>query len=106
MLASAIAAPFKEELIQGSQGITAAIGRQPRLRGILANADEPSRLYAQSTQKACEDVSIAYELVTVGSQEHPAQATEVEQAVLEANLDDNVDGIMIYFPIFGKQTSL
>lgn len=106
MLASAIAAPFKQELIQGSQAVTAALARPPKLRGILANADEPSRLYAQSTQKACEEVEMAYELVTVGSAEHPAQATEVEQAVLEANLDDNVDGIMIYFPIFGEKGRL
>lgn len=106
MLASAIAAPFKEELVQGSTGIRNALGRPPKLRGILANADEPSRLYAQSTKKSCEEVNIQFELVTVGDVSQKAQATDVEQAVLEANMDDNVDGIMVYFPIFGQSCTI
>lgn len=103
MLASAIAAPYKTELLDSSKAITAKLNRQPRLRGILANADEPSRVYAESTKKSCDEVGIEYELVSIGSEESPSQAAEVEQAVLEANMDDNVDGIMIYFPIFGQQ---
>lgn len=63
----------------------------------VANADEPSRLYAESTKKSCEEIGIEFEFKVVGKPEQKSQPGEVEQAVLEANMDDGVDGIMVCF---------
>ena len=99
--AATISAPFTKELLARSDDTATLISRRPKLVGILANADEPSRLYAESTRKSCEDVHIDFELKVVGSKDQPSQPSEVEQVILESNMDEAVDGIMVYYPIFG-----
>ena len=61
----------------------------------MANADEPSKLYAESTKKSCEAIGVDFELKLVGSEADKAQPGDVEQAVLEANMNDSIDGIMV-----------
>jgi len=103
--AASIAATFKQDLVENIvPSVSKQIARKPKLLGILANADEPSRLYAESTKKACEEIGVEFVFKTVGSNkaEEKAQPSDVEQAVLEANMDDTVDGIMIYYPIFSQ----
>lgn len=66
--------------------------------GILATSDAPSRAYAQWTQKACEAVGIEYELRELERAEGMEKASEdmVEEAILTANGEKEVDGIMVY----------
>lgn len=97
--AAAISKPFLSEVAQSAAVIAAKLKRKPRLLGILANADEPSRLYAKSTEKACVDAGLDFELLSIGSKEEPSQPFDVEQVIIEANLNDEVDGIMTYFPV-------
>ncbi|GAA6063818.1 hypothetical protein JCM10212_001649 [Sporobolomyces blumeae] len=104
VLGEHIAKPFRS-LIQHT---TADLSPRPKLVGILANSNAPSRAYAQWTAKACEAVGIEYELrevgvVKEGKEEGTAEQGEVEEAILDANEDDSVNGIMVYYPIFGPR---
>ncbi|GAA5858328.1 hypothetical protein JCM8547_004652 [Rhodosporidiobolus lusitaniae] len=100
----AVAKPFIADL-------TAAVAKlavKPKLVGILANSSPPSRAYASWTAKACEAVGIEYELreigiVAEGASEGTAEQGEVEEAILDANEDQAVNGIMVYYPIFGPR---
>lgn len=92
MLASTIAKPFVEELKRG----VAALNRRPLLVGFLANTDPAAKMYAEWTGKTSEDIGFKYELRVVDKE-------DLEEAVIDANKDDSVDGIMIYFPVFGNR---
>jgi methylenetetrahydrofolate dehydrogenase (NAD+) len=93
------------------------------MRDLLAssesrNVTRPSRLeiplyrpafantFPQFTRKSCESLGIEYELRQVGAArsslgDQPNVSIGVEEAILEANEDDEVDGIMVYYPIHG-----
>ncbi|KAK4052876.1 Methylenetetrahydrofolate dehydrogenase [NAD(+)] [Microbotryomycetes sp. JL221] len=106
----AVAKPFRAAI----QNATRSAQIKPKLVGILANSSAPSKAYAQWTAKACQAVGIEYELREIKAQsssssspdsQQPdmAEHADVEQAILEANEDDNVHGIMVYYPIFGPR---
>ncbi|GAA5846844.1 hypothetical protein JCM9279_004463 [Rhodotorula babjevae] len=104
VLGEHIAKPFRQELVR----VTDQLSPKPKLVGILANSGAPSRAYANWTAKACEAVGIDYELrevgiVASGATEGTAEQGEVEEAILLANQDDDVNGIMVYYPIFGPR---
>ncbi|GAA5930223.1 hypothetical protein JCM3775_004333 [Rhodotorula graminis] len=104
VLGEHIAKPFRQELVR----VTDQLSPKPKLVGILANSGAPSRAYANWTAKACEAVGIDYELrevgiVASGATEGTAEQGEVEEAILLANQDVNVNGIMVYYPIFGPR---
>lgn len=78
--------------------LSSTTGRPPKLVGILATASAgPSRSYAEFTRRQCVALGIAFELREVGKDDG------VEEAIIEANADNSVDGIMVYYPIFGKE---
>jgi len=98
VLADEVAAPFRQEIRDQVAKLTAEGAGAPKLVGFLANADPPSRKYAEWTAKAFEGDGLRFEL------------REVEQSNLEAELDKanvepDVHGIMIYYPIFGQAPS-
>ncbi|GAA5836160.1 hypothetical protein JCM11251_007385 [Rhodosporidiobolus azoricus] len=100
----AVAKPFRADLTSA----VSALPVKPKLVGILANSSSPSRAYASWTAKACEAVGIEYELrevgiVAEGATEGTAEQGEVEEAILAANEDEAVNGIMVYYPIFGPR---
>jgi methylenetetrahydrofolate dehydrogenase (NAD+) len=99
----AVAKPFRAAII----ATTSTASPRPKLVGLLANSNPPSRAYAQWTAKACEAVGIDYELREIGKavegEEGTAEQGEVEEAILEANADASVHGIMVYYPIFGPR---
>ncbi|KAL1740092.1 hypothetical protein HDZ31DRAFT_48183 [Schizophyllum fasciatum] len=99
--ADPIAATFREEV---KTALTQR-PRPPKLVGILATSASPSKFYADFTRKQCEDLGFQFELRTTGAAKSPelAEGEGVEEAIIEANEDDSVDGIMVYFPIFGSQ---
>ncbi|KAK4055091.1 Methylenetetrahydrofolate dehydrogenase [NAD(+)] [Microbotryomycetes sp. JL201] len=100
-----VAKPFRAVIVAA----TSQAAVKPKLVGLLANSSAPSRAYAQWTAKACQAVGIEYELREIGQQQQnedqreTAEHAEVEQAILEANDDDSVHGIMVYYPIFGPR---
>jgi methylenetetrahydrofolate dehydrogenase (NAD+) len=71
-------------------------GVVPKLVGLLANSDPASRKYAEMTGRTLQRDGLAFELREVPQD-------QLELALAAANKDDNVHGIMIYFPIFGAQ---
>lgn len=64
--------------------------------GFLANSDPAARMYAEWTGKTCQEAGFQFELREVDKE-------DLEDAIFQANDDDSVDGIMIYFPVFGNR---
>ncbi|GAA97404.1 uncharacterized protein L969DRAFT_87349 [Mixia osmundae IAM 14324] len=107
---AAVAKPFIADLKAATAGYASTGKRAPKLIGILANGSAPSESYASWTRKACEDVGIEFELRRYAEalpgydpEEDGLGMYEVERGIIEANADDTVDGIMVYYPCFGTQ---
>jgi len=105
--ADAIAEPFLAEVKASLANLTRS--RAPKLVGILATANAPSRSYAEFTRKQCDALGIVFELREVGAAlpngAGGADGDGVEEAIIEANADDAVDGIMVG-PYFLKSADL
>ena len=71
----------------------------PLLVGLLANKDPAAKQYAEWTGKACRNDGLRYELRSVDD------PIDVEAALMDANNDPRVHGIIVYYPIFGQQES-
>ncbi|KAJ7437105.1 NAD(P)-binding protein [Mycena galericulata] len=99
--ADPIAEAFRDEVKQSLDKAT----RRPRLVGILATSSAPSKFYAEFTKKQCEDLGFEFILKTTGAADTGdlGEGEGVEEAVIAANEDESVDGIMVYYPIFGPQ---
>lgn len=69
---------------------------RPKLVGYLANEDPAARMYANWTGKTCESLGFEYELKEV-------KRNDLEAALVKANGDTSVKGIMVYFPVFGDK---
>ncbi|KAK9454187.1 hypothetical protein V1511DRAFT_502981 [Dipodascopsis uninucleata] len=92
ILASSVAKVYTEEIRKG----IAELGRRPKLVGFLANKDPAAKMYATWTGKTCEETGITFELREVDKE-------DLEDHIFQANGDNDVDGIMIYFPVFGNR---
>ncbi|ORX39015.1 methylenetetrahydrofolate dehydrogenase [Kockovaella imperatae] len=96
--------PFKTELLNTLASPRFST-KPPHLVGILATRKEDARTYAEFTKRSCEQVGITFELRLVGEaregMDHGGVGIDVEEAILEANNDREVDGIMVYYPIYG-----
>jgi methylenetetrahydrofolate dehydrogenase (NAD+) len=114
--AETIAEPFVAE-VKASLAEASSRPRPPKLVGILASANAPSRSYAEFTRRQCVTLGIEFELREVGAAAAAAPlggrrdgATDgigtgtgdgdgdgdgVEEAIIEANADDTVHGIMV-----------
>lgn len=67
--------------------------------GLLANKDPAAKQYAEWTGKACKNDGLRYELRIVDD------PIDVERALIDANEDPRVHGIIVYYPIFGQEES-
>lgn len=94
--ADPIASAFRAEV---QSAIARSGGRAPKLVGILSTAAAPSKFYAEFTQKQCVDLGVEFVLRRTGSAVDAglADGEGVEEAIIEANEDDSVDGIMVCF---------
>lgn len=92
ILASGIAKNYIAEVEEGVK----QLGRSPKLVGFLANEDPAAKMYADWTGKTSTSLGFDYELRVVDKD-------DLEEAIIDANGDDKVDGIMIYFPVFGNR---
>ncbi|KAL6927963.1 NAD-dependent 5,10-methylenetetrahydrafolate dehydrogenase [Hanseniaspora valbyensis] len=98
ILSSSISKSFTEEIVKNLETITKSVkpnGKKPYLVGFLANNDPAAESYASWTQKTCEEMGFEYSLRKVPNKDF------LEEKIIEANNDDDIDGIMIYFPVFG-----
>ncbi|KAI9845459.1 MAG: hypothetical protein M1838_001721 [Thelocarpon superellum] len=82
-------------LAEVSEGL-AKLARPPILVGFLANDDPAARMYADWTGRTCRENGFRFELRQVDRE-------ELEEHLLTANKDDGVDGIIVYYPIFGNR---
>lgn len=92
MLAPSIAQKFLDE-------IKAQVGQletAPKLVGFLANSDPAARMYAEFTKKTSIECGFQFETREVDRE-------DLEDAIMEANADKTIDGIMTYFPVFGDR---
>ena len=69
------------------------------LVGLLANKDPAAKKYAEWTGKAARADGLRYELREI------QDPVDVEAALLDANDDPRVHGIIVYYPIFGQEES-
>lgn len=92
VLAGNIAKKLLTEINEGLQNLN----RKPTLVGFLSSADPAARVYADWTKKTAEENGFAYELREVDRE-------QLEEHLIDANKDDKVDGIIVYYPIFGDR---
>jgi methylenetetrahydrofolate dehydrogenase (NAD+) len=101
--AEPLAGAFRDEL-------RAALARRPApptLVGILSTSAAPSRFYAEFTQKQCAELGVRFVLRRTGAalDDGAAEGDGVEEAIIEANEDDAVDGIMVRHASSGVSTA-
>ncbi|KAG6902452.1 hypothetical protein C0995_016313 [Termitomyces sp. Mi166 len=94
--ADPIAATFRDEV----KTTLAQCTRPPKLVGILATSSAPSRSYAEFTKKQCAELGFEFVLKETGAavSSDLGEGDGVEEAIIEANEDESVDGIMIVSP--------
>lgn len=92
ILASTIAKQYVNEITSQVK----ALNFKPKLVGFLANDDSAAEMYANWSAKTCELMGFDYEL-------RRRAKNDLESALIQANNDDSVNGIMVYFPIFGDK---
>ncbi|KAF2442496.1 NAD(P)-binding protein [Karstenula rhodostoma CBS 690.94] len=92
ILANNIAKRLLEEVHDGLK----KIDRKPLLVGFLSSQDPAARVYAEWTGKTANENGFAFELRELDRE-------VLEDALIDANNDDKVDGIIVYYPIFGNR---
>lgn len=107
LTAAKVGAPFDKEV----KASLATLARRPTLVAILSTSAAPSRTYANFAKSQCENIGVKFVLKEVGAgktrQEGDTstplggEGEGVEEAIVEANEDDECDGILVFYPIFG-----
>ncbi|KAF2077298.1 hypothetical protein CYY_001423 [Polysphondylium violaceum] len=70
------------------------IGGKPRMVAFLTTDDQGALDYSKWTKIACNKDGIEFILKRI-------ERVDLEDAIIEANQDDDVHGIMVYYPVFG-----
>ncbi|KAH6670614.1 methylenetetrahydrofolate dehydrogenase [Halenospora varia] len=91
ILAGTIAKGLLAEVADGLQ----KLGEKPRLVGFLANGDPAAHMYADWSAKTCRENGFDFDLKVIAKE-------EIEEAILTANVDTTVQGIIVYYPIFPR----
>jgi methylenetetrahydrofolate dehydrogenase (NAD+) len=92
VLAATVAKKFIDEI----KDQVSKLETPPKLVGFLANSDPAAKMYADFTEKTSLDCGFRFETREV-------EKENLEDAIMEANVDGGVDGIMVYFPVFGDR---
>ena len=92
-----IANAFRDEIKAALAQPDSESPRPPKLVGILATSSAPSKFYAEFTKKQCDELGVEFVLRKIGAAADPSldEGEGVEDAIIEANNDDSVDGIMV-----------
>ncbi|OCK80970.1 NAD(P)-binding protein [Lepidopterella palustris CBS 459.81] len=92
VLAGTIAKGLLEETQEGLK----KLDRKPHLVGFLASADPAARVYAEWTGKTCRENGFDFTLRELDRE-------DLEDALLSANTNPTIDGIIVYYPIFSSR---
>lgn len=103
-----VASPFEKEVKES----LATLSKPPTLVAILSTSAAPSRMYANFAKAQCENLGVKFVLKEVGAGKwheglgvgkgnFGGEGEGVEEAIVEANEDDECDGILVFYPIFG-----
>ncbi|KAI8384457.1 uncharacterized protein BYT42DRAFT_492662 [Radiomyces spectabilis] len=95
VLASKVSASFRDQI----KADIKERNIRPKLVGFLANEDPAAMKYAEWTSKTCAETGVEFELRKVDKQ-------DLEEKITEANQDKSVNGIMVYYPVFGGKQDL
>ena len=97
ILASTIATHLTSEILSTLSTLS-HLSRPPHLLGLLSTpSSDPSALtYADWTSKTCHSNKITYTLRLI-------PRDEIENAITSANADPTIDGIIVYYPVFGNR---
>ena len=95
VLAGTIAKKFIDEIKKEVN----ALEKPPKLVAFLANDDPAAKQYADFTQKTSLECGFRFDTRKIDKE-------DLEDAIVQANEDDDVDGIMVYFPVFGDRQVL
>lgn len=82
--------------IQEVTDATSKLVRKPKLVGLLANDDPAAMMYATWTGKTASTLGFQYELIQVAKD-------QLEEEIYKCNNNDDINGIMVYFPVFGNK---
>ena len=89
MLASSIA----KKLLSEVHSDLRTVSRPPRLHGFLANKDPAAKMYADWTAKTCKENGFDFVLREVDRE-------DLEDELRSANQNEDVDGMIVYYPVF------
>ncbi|AWU76081.1 hypothetical protein CAS74_000018 [Pichia kudriavzevii] len=89
--ASKIAKSYIQEVTEK----TAALSKKPKLVGLLANDDPAAMMYATWTGKTANNLGFQYELIQVNKD-------QLEEEIYKCNNNDDINGMIVYFPVFGN----
>ncbi|KAI7865658.1 hypothetical protein BDF14DRAFT_1729942 [Spinellus fusiger] len=95
ILASKVSASFRDQIKKDIKERNV----NPTLVGFLANDDPAAIKYAEWTAKTCAETGVVFELRKVDK-------NDLEEKITEANQDKAVNGIMVYYPVFGNKQDL
>ncbi|KAJ1333872.1 methylenetetrahydrofolate dehydrogenase (NAD+) [Microdochium nivale] len=93
ILAETIAKSLLAEVKDTLQTVQLDTDSKPTLAAFLANDDPAAIKYAEWSKKTCEDNGFHFDLRQVDKD-------TLEEAIMAANDDSQVDGIIVYYPIF------
>ncbi|KAI9171329.1 methylenetetrahydrofolate dehydrogenase (NAD+) [Paramyrothecium foliicola] len=96
--ADTIAKKLLEEVQETLAKVQGGSKGAPTLVAFLANGDPAAVKYAEWSKKTCEDNGFNFELRNV-------EKELLEEEIMQANEDEKVDGMIIYYPIFPKNPS-
>ncbi|KAF7118621.1 hypothetical protein CNMCM5793_008159 [Aspergillus hiratsukae] len=92
VLSKNVANSLVAEVLEGVK----TLEKPPHLVGFLANDDPAALMYAQWTEKTCQENGFRYSL-------RQTSRDDIEDAILAANADADVDGVIVYYPIFNNR---
>lgn len=88
--------PIAEAIKEQARRDVEALGRAPKLVGILASDNPGAKYYAKSQEKACAEVGIEYELHDLDA---GSSAADLKAHIAEINADDSVTGTILLMPV-------
>lgn len=90
------ASKIAKAYIQEVTDVTSKLNTKPKLVGLLANDDPAAMMYATWTGKTASNLGFQYELIQVSKD-------QLEEEIYRCNNDDNINGMIVYFPVFGNK---
>lgn len=90
--------PIAKQYLDEVRGDVVALserGGQPRILGLLDQDEGPAATYAHYARRGCEAVGIELDVRHV-------ESDEVERVLASANVDPDVDGIFLYYPLIDR----